>query len=472
MSKENDQMITPKEWGKKHGVPYNTVLNWCKRGWIQGAVKTELPSGSYFSIPADAPKPDAATLKRGRRAKINTLVLDTLQKVGGEKLTEEEIESIKQNHADHFFELAQQASQRLTGAEATTWLARLDYEHENLRAALDYYHHKDAGATRELEMAVFLGYFWENRGYWPEGIEALQRALTRQPSGASSLKARALARIGHLSVLRDDYDTATHTLSESITMSRRLNEKECLAYALLGLGLVHHSQGRHQEAKPLCMESLQVNQETNEEWLTAWITRWLGGIAEAEGDYTTAQDYYQRYLTISEKLQSAIGMASALDSLGVIARLQGDYSKSRQMHEKSLALRQGIGIKNGIAYGHFRLGLLEETMGQHHTAHSHFHTSLSLHQETGNKLGVARTMEAIARIITGTGKKSEAARLYAAADALRASIAVPLSSSEQTQYGHSIASAKKELRADWNKGSRWSTEKAIAYALSLGEATA
>src|SRR5207248_1098651 len=49
-----------------------------------------------------------------------------------------EIEPTRQAHAQYFLELAEQAEAQLKGAEQASWVAQLEQEHENLRAALRF----------------------------------------------------------------------------------------------------------------------------------------------------------------------------------------------------------------------------------------------------------------------------------------------------------------------------------------------
>jgi hypothetical protein len=67
MAKAKRKMVTPKEYAKKIGVPYQTVMSWLRRNLLPGADKTVLPSGGwYYLVPIDTPKPE---LKRGPKSK-------------------------------------------------------------------------------------------------------------------------------------------------------------------------------------------------------------------------------------------------------------------------------------------------------------------------------------------------------------------------------------------------------------------
>ena len=75
-------------------------------------------------------------------------MLETIREYGTGLLAERsETGDIGQRHAAYYLALAEEAGPALTGPEAVAWLARLDTEHDNLRAALRWAREQDDGAT-------------------------------------------------------------------------------------------------------------------------------------------------------------------------------------------------------------------------------------------------------------------------------------------------------------------------------------
>jgi len=53
-------MLTPREYGEKHGVAYSTVIAWLRKGLIAGSRKEALEApftGFIYRIPQDADPP-------------------------------------------------------------------------------------------------------------------------------------------------------------------------------------------------------------------------------------------------------------------------------------------------------------------------------------------------------------------------------------------------------------------------------
>ena len=64
------KMLTPRQFAALHGVAHTTVANWLQKGLIPEGVKTETPSGHYWTVPETAAVPQLkvgrpATKKRG-----------------------------------------------------------------------------------------------------------------------------------------------------------------------------------------------------------------------------------------------------------------------------------------------------------------------------------------------------------------------------------------------------------------------
>lgn len=85
-------------------------------------------------------------------------------------------------HAEHFLTLAGEAEPKLIGPEQARWLDRLEDDHINLRAALDYL--TESEPTQAVILAGDLTWFWTIRGYASEARRRLDEVLRRAPRDA------------------------------------------------------------------------------------------------------------------------------------------------------------------------------------------------------------------------------------------------------------------------------------------------
>lgn len=122
-------------------------------------------------------------------------MLATTREYAAERLEQgDEVAAVRRRHATYYRDLAERAEPELTGPDQAHWLAGLEAELGNLRAALEWaLWHGEPGIG--LRLAVALWRFWYTRGYLVEGRDWLEAALAHAPAGGAPelalLRARA-----------------------------------------------------------------------------------------------------------------------------------------------------------------------------------------------------------------------------------------------------------------------------------------
>src|SRR6266480_4279686 len=143
-------------------------------------------------------------------------MLETIREYGQEKLDASgETESTRQAHALYYLSLAEDAEIEIGGARQAAWLERLEREHDNLRAALQWSleqaeNEEATDDERSMETALRLGgalrEFWRIHGYISEGRNFLERALEASGGIEASVQAKALIAAANLAFIQSDYD--------------------------------------------------------------------------------------------------------------------------------------------------------------------------------------------------------------------------------------------------------------------------
>jgi tetratricopeptide (TPR) repeat protein len=103
-------------------------------------------------------------------------------------------ESVRARHYRYFLSLAQchGTDRAMCGSARTEHLGRLDAEVDNLRAALAWATEQE-GAAPALELCAALGEYWTMRDRYAEGLESLERALSKPGADAApAVRVRAL----------------------------------------------------------------------------------------------------------------------------------------------------------------------------------------------------------------------------------------------------------------------------------------
>jgi predicted ATPase len=309
-----------------------------------GALATDAESGDAASVlDCAASLIDKSLLRRNDPApspEPHMRMLDTIREYALERLADSGEEAIvRRQHATYFLSLAEQAAAELKGPRRTTWLNRLEDEHDNLRAALRW-----AKEQREvrigLRLAVALEQFWELRSYLSEGARWLAELLAITEDEEPQLKAAAL-RIAGNRTFAFDIASAAELTERSLALYRQLADERGAAEALHQRGLVAFYQADYGLAADCLAESLALARglgDTNlvNRWL--WSLTWPGsGQDDISGDIAETKKLAEESLERSQQLKDPRGVCAALEALLYVARMEGDRARVQFLIEEFLA---------------------------------------------------------------------------------------------------------------------------------------
>ena len=400
------------------------------------------------------------------------VMLEMLREFGLEQLeVSGEQETIRHRHANFFLALAEQAEAILESAEQVHWIDRMEQEHDNLRAALEW--SKTAGGAGDicLRLAGTLGLFWEVRGHFSEGRERLSSVLSTEPAqGRTALRARLLAREAELAYRQSDYSATISLAGESLAICREVGDKLGIASALIKLGNAATEVGDYATASGFLEEALTIWRDLEDKHGTARALISLGWAALRPGDYHLANARLEEALALSRELGDTRSIGFELSGLGEVALRQGDYVRATRLLEESLELRRQLGNKWGVGVSLGTLGWVAMREGDWNRAIARLGESLEVRREIGDKGGSAWCLERLAEVALAQGQTEKAVRLFGAAAALRASIGSVMDHVDQPEYESRRKSLQAELgeerfAATWDEGRALTLDQAVAYAL-------
>ena len=316
-------------------------------------------------------------------------MLQTIHEFASEQLTASgELAQVQENHAAWFLDLAREAEPQLPGPSAVSWLDRLEGDHDNLRAALDWLRGQGDG-ERAVTLAAALWRFWWLRGHVAEGRRQLETALAVDGSTASPARATALDGGGVLAETQGDYDRANALHREALALSRERDDKSGIARALGNLGVVAFDRGDDHQATSFLEESLALAREVGDQLLVATALNDLGAVAFERGDLDRAAPLYQESLGLRRRIGSGSEIARALNNLGGVAFARGDFGEACQLFSESLSLYRDAGDRWGAAGALLGLAVANHRQGNAPHAVMLLEESLSLFGEVGDRRGAA-----------------------------------------------------------------------------------
>jgi tetratricopeptide (TPR) repeat protein len=374
-------------------------------------------------------------------------MLETIREYAHERLESSgEAGKVRRNHARYYLTLVEAMQPEVyPRRQEGTWIADMEEEHDNLRAALRWtIRGREAEIGRRLVLSLWR--LWIERGHWVEGRRWAEAVL--ELDGSETQAARVVSRLpahkraflihitGILATTQGDYDGASALYEESLAAYRELNYKKGMSGPLRELGIIAYHRGDYERAVRLNEQSLSLAREFN----------------------------------------TSFGIAYTLFTLADAVLARGDASRAVTLLEESLALFQGLEHTWGMAQTLTRLGSMACEAGEDARASKLYGESLELVRQWGLSPYAVVSLEGLARVAVVRNRPERAARLCGAAEALREEISVPLTPTAhlptaRSERDRTLAAARAALgeaafESAWATGHALPLEEAIAYALT------
>ncbi|HLZ29409.1 MAG TPA: tetratricopeptide repeat protein [Chloroflexota bacterium] len=320
--------------------------------------------------------------------------------------------------AEFLVTLAEQAEPELTGPEQVTWLDRLEDEHDNLRAALQWC--IETGTDHlALRLAGALWRFWSTRGYVGEGLRWLDAAIANTDAGASPHLARALNGAANLAREQGDYPRAERLHNQSLTILRDSGNQHGMAEALNNLGLIALYQGQHEVAQRYCEEGLALFREIGDNGGVAAALNNLGNVARERGESERSASLHRESLALRRAVGDKRGIALSLNNFANVVLNQGDYWRAAALHQESLALRRELRDRASVATSLNNLGNVARVQGDANAARAYYEESLAVRRELGDKRRVAAALVNLGIVEREQGNRDRSAALLRESLSLR-----------------------------------------------------
>ena len=269
---------------------------------------------------------------------------------------------------DYYLQQTDGLSLEATEAAAAR-LTLLDFEQDNLRAALGWTQSNDP--LRGLQLALASWPFWFTRGLYREGHHWVTQAIETVQNASPELRAQTL-----------------RTLSSQAR--------------LLGKLAVAHRYA---------VEALALYQQLADVSGQAAMLNALGNLEVRQGELAQAIGWYEQSVTLAHDYNLTGVEANALSNLGMVLVQQESFTAALQALVKSMSLRQARGDQRGIAIVLTNIGFLHYYKGEDTAACVVLKESLTICRELRDSLGIAIGLELLGRIVLNAGAIEEASML-------------------------------------------------------------
>jgi predicted ATPase/DNA-binding SARP family transcriptional activator len=403
-------------------------------------------------------------------------MLETLREYAWEQLTASgERSVIQRRHQEWCLYLSERAFARSEWPELAVWLARLEAEIDNLRAALawcaeaaDADLHREAAAAG-LRLATALWWFWFRSGNLAEGRQWLEGALARSGNLPANLRAPAFLCLAHAASARGEREPAESlwraTRQEherALTLARAGGDRRTIAEATLALAEVADRTGDVESARKHADEARRRMQALGDRDGLIRAIRTLGG----ERAWRHAAEVRQQMEAAGDRG----GLNHAIWLMATLALSRGERQTARELLEELTPLCRK-GCESGLLFHALGvMGHLARDEGDYARARACYGESLVLRRKIGSRYALVQSLEDLA-VLAGREQRAErAARLWGAAEAFCEALGVPQPVIDRREYERAISEGRAALgdaafAAAWAEGRRMTLEDACAYAL-------
>jgi predicted ATPase/DNA-binding SARP family transcriptional activator len=404
-------------------------------------------------------------------------LLETVRQYALEKLAAaDEEENTRQRHLQYFLQLAERAYPEILTAREKFWADRLEADHDNIHAALAWGIEHDLDAAARL--AFSLHFFWDAYSHLQEGRDWLERILPKiEKWGNDVRRARVLNAAGNITRAQLDNHTARSLFGQSLAISEAIGARWEMAFALWGLGIVHHFFNDSQVARRYLERALALYQELGSENFPARILRYMGSLAHQEGDLPSAQKLFEEAIALAREAGDRMCLAGAVYSLANVSLEREDFQSAAGLYKECWALCQDLPSGLLSINAQRSLAVIAQREGDYQRARPLLKNCITLYRKQGSHTGLVHCLEELARSAILMGQLVQSVRLLGASEALRGAFRVHLPRFRQDwEYkrepmlaGIIAALGPEAFEQAWAEGRKMTLDEAIAYALAEPE---
>ncbi|MFD3927033.1 BTAD domain-containing putative transcriptional regulator [Streptomyces sp. NPDC058614] len=324
-------------------------------------------------------------------------LLESVAAYAMERLHEmQDLTAVRDRHLRHYLALAERAESRLRCAGQRSWLARLDADAGNLRAALDEAVRRAADGQPEeaVRLATALSWWWLLRGRLTEARRRLSTVLAATGDAAAPELTLVHAAFA---LLTGDLTEATATAAADAVPDpvRRARALWLCAYGLF-------SAGEATASAELNARALDLFDAADEQWGTAAALGLRATLALVRGDLGALGRDGLRSAELFGELGDRWGELQTVSPLAALAEIKGEYEEAARLQREGLRMARELGLEAEVSArlsGLGRLALLARDWDRGRALHEQARRSAAeqgyrygeIHAEMGLALGARRS---------------------------------------------------------------------------------
>ena len=363
-------------------------------------------------------------------------MLEILRQWASEQQTPGEQAETEARLVQYLLSLTARCDLEIRGEREAYWIARLDAEHDNLRAALVWGIHDAQTKTRlpndpladaALRICDEIAQYWWLKGHLREGRKWYKDVLDASHDNDSPREALsdALRSCAALALNQDDNDEARELASRALVVAQTIEHIRCEAYANGTLGRIALNIGDFQSARTHFERGTELLASYKETYShiqnhQAFLWHNLGIALLTLGDTNGARNAYEKTMNYwrSKGMVHRSHIATSLDALAQLEWLAGNSDAARTLLQEADFILRSMNIKGNLSGTLLMRGRVEAGFDPS-ASRAFLREGLVLAQETDNRRVMVEVLEEMAAGEASGNRLESAAQLWGMASALR-----------------------------------------------------
>jgi predicted ATPase len=387
-------------------------------GWTLGAVEAvvsgpDLPRESVLDV-LDRLVKQSLVLADPGGEHTRYRMLETLRQYADDRLGEAgERERFAAAHAAFYVDLGEDAETGLRGGSQARWVAVVQEEHPNLRAALAWLI-AQGDADPALCLAGSLGLYW-HLGRHLEGRETL-RTVMALPGGSAHARGRAMQAVSLVErpracIVHPSAQCAA-AAQDSLAIFEAAGDVPRAAFSRLLLAVEGVGGSPRVDAAALLDQADGEFQQLQDPWGRAVVAFVRMEIQLKRGDEATARKAAEHATRLFRALDDGWGLSAVLYHYGYGLQRFGAYAEAVPLLEEAIEVATTAGVHNTVQWATADLGLVLLALGQVEKASTCFARAGAVSDQVGDHAGRALALYGDALIAAQDGDLARARHLF------------------------------------------------------------
>jgi len=333
-------------------------------------------------------------------------MLETIREYGAEQLDDGQRAEVIELHGTYYERLAHDAEAGLRGPDTATWLATVEQELPNLRAAMARALERELGG-RAVHISAGVFRYWQARSSATEGRGWIESALaadgvTESDRAVGFLSSAGLAFFqGDLAVAQEHYRQASEAAAAA---GLAAVEAEALAY----LAWVAIERGEREAAGASVERSVALLREVSDPWERSEV---LMALWATELELSTRSALGKEVLRLTRETGDIIRVSDSLNNLGWDALVAGEPERAIANLEEAAAIARELDDTFRLSLAVGNLGLAAVMQERYLDARELLLKALRLTILRGDRRVGSEAVHGLAAAAAGLGDDEQCVRL-------------------------------------------------------------